>query len=82
MGIGAPWRKFQPSGVWASFFDVGMWETCSSLLLLELGQQEGDAPHLGISSFPSKEATSFLSPSPSKYRGPALCVINTAVVVP
>ena len=49
MGIGAPWRKFQPSGVWASFFDVGMWETCSSLLLLELGQQEGDAPHLGIS---------------------------------
>ena len=54
MGIGAPWRKFQPSGVWASFFDVGMWETCSSLLLLELGQQEGDAPHLGISSLPKR----------------------------
>lgn len=50
--VGATWRKCQPSGVWASFPDVGMWEDMF-LLFLELAQK-GDAPHLGISSPPKR----------------------------
>lgn len=74
LGVGATWRKFQPSGVWASFPDVGMWGDMF-LLFLELGQK-GDPPHGGI-SFPP-EASSFHVLSPSKCRGPILCVSSMA----
>lgn len=76
LGVGATWRKFQPSGFRASFPDVGMWGDMF-LLFLEL-DQKGDASHLGISQSPSKEASSFPVPSPSKCRSPVLCVISMA----
>lgn len=61
LGVGATWRKFQPSGFRASFPDVGMWGDMF-LLFLEL-DQKGDAPHLGI-SYPPKKPLPFRSSLP------------------
>lgn len=51
--MGVTWRKLQPSGVWASFSDVGMWGDMF-LLFLELDRERRRRCSPPRNQFPSR----------------------------